>query len=81
MMAANSSPRRLRAALMVFGMPSRASRATSWAKVAGSHRVFYTSNRVFLDGLTQIFATVKVTPNVRDLPANYKAVLEWARMS
>ncbi|KAJ7781216.1 hypothetical protein B0H16DRAFT_1658847 [Mycena metata] len=33
------------------------------------------------DGLTQIFATVKVTPNVRDLPSNYKAVLEWARMS
>ncbi|KAK7061740.1 PX-domain-containing protein [Favolaschia claudopus] len=33
------------------------------------------------DGLTQIFATVKVTPNVRDLPQNYKAVLEWARMS
>ncbi|KAJ7129642.1 hypothetical protein C8R44DRAFT_83981 [Mycena epipterygia] len=33
------------------------------------------------DGLTQIFATVKVTPHVRDLPSNYKAVLEWARMS
>ncbi|KAF7301685.1 PX-domain-containing protein [Mycena indigotica] len=33
------------------------------------------------DGLTQIFATVKVTPNVRDLPPNYRAVLEWARMS
>ncbi|KAJ6613417.1 hypothetical protein B0H10DRAFT_2165289 [Mycena sp. CBHHK59/15] len=33
------------------------------------------------DGLTLIFATVKVTPNVRDLPPNYKAVLEWARMS
>ncbi|KAJ7507837.1 hypothetical protein B0H11DRAFT_2314475 [Mycena galericulata] len=33
------------------------------------------------DGLTQIFATVKVTPNVRDLPSNYKSVLEWARMS
>ncbi|KAJ7276427.1 hypothetical protein B0H12DRAFT_1085354 [Mycena haematopus] len=32
-------------------------------------------------GLTQIFATVKVTPNVQDLPQNYKAVLEWARMS
>jgi hypothetical protein len=31
--------------------------------------------------LTLIFATVKVTPNVRDLPDNYKAVLEWARMS
>ncbi|KAJ7908340.1 hypothetical protein B0H13DRAFT_2233333 [Mycena leptocephala] len=33
------------------------------------------------DGLTQIFATVKVTPSVRDLPPNYKSVLEWARMS
>ncbi|KAJ7904538.1 hypothetical protein B0H14DRAFT_2663361 [Mycena olivaceomarginata] len=33
------------------------------------------------DGLTQIFATVKVTSDVRDLPPNYKAVLEWARMS
>ncbi|KAF8195865.1 hypothetical protein K438DRAFT_1826650 [Mycena galopus ATCC 62051] len=33
------------------------------------------------DGLTQIFATVKITPDVRDLPPNYKAVLEWARMS
>ncbi|KAJ7591002.1 hypothetical protein C8J56DRAFT_934434 [Mycena floridula] len=33
------------------------------------------------DGLTQIFATVKVTPDIRDLPANYQAVLEWARMS
>ncbi|KAF7292459.1 PX-domain-containing protein [Mycena chlorophos] len=33
------------------------------------------------DGLTQIFATVKVTPNVRDLPPNYRSVLEWARMS
>ncbi|KAH8830925.1 hypothetical protein DL96DRAFT_1594841 [Flagelloscypha sp. PMI_526] len=33
------------------------------------------------DGLTQVFATVKVTPNVKDLPENYKAVIEWARMS
>ncbi|KAJ7638835.1 hypothetical protein FB45DRAFT_1023592 [Roridomyces roridus] len=33
------------------------------------------------DGLTQIFTTVKATPDVRDLPSNYKAVLEWARMS
>ncbi|KAJ7068298.1 hypothetical protein C8F01DRAFT_602866 [Mycena amicta] len=33
------------------------------------------------DGLTQIFSTVKVTPNVRDLPPNYRSVLEWARMS
>ncbi|KAG6831606.1 hypothetical protein H0H92_009079 [Tricholoma furcatifolium] len=33
------------------------------------------------DGLTHIFATVKVTPNVRDLPEDYRAVLEWARIS
>lgn len=31
--------------------------------------------------MTHIFATVKVTPDVRDLPDNYKAVLEWARIS
>ncbi|KDQ64528.1 hypothetical protein JAAARDRAFT_52475 [Jaapia argillacea MUCL 33604] len=33
------------------------------------------------DGLTHIFGTIKVTENVRDLPANYQAVLEWARIS
>ncbi|KAF5388233.1 hypothetical protein D9615_000431 [Tricholomella constricta] len=33
------------------------------------------------DGLTHIFATIKVTPDVRGLPANYRAVLEWARIS
>ncbi|KAG6884712.1 hypothetical protein C0993_008780 [Termitomyces sp. T159_Od127] len=33
------------------------------------------------DGLTHIFATIKVTPDVRDLPENYQAVLEWARIS
>jgi hypothetical protein len=35
----------------------------------------------FPDGLTQVFATVKTTPNVRDLPANYQAVIEWGRIS
>ncbi|KAG5652462.1 hypothetical protein H0H81_004958 [Sphagnurus paluster] len=33
------------------------------------------------DGLTQIFATIKVTPDVQGLPANYRAVMEWARIS
>lgn len=33
------------------------------------------------DGLTHIFATVKVTPDVRGLPSNYQAVIEWARIS
>lgn len=28
-----------------------------------------------------MFATIRVTQDVRDLPDNYKAVLEWARMS
>ncbi|KAK0468376.1 uncharacterized protein EV420DRAFT_1504143 [Desarmillaria tabescens] len=32
-------------------------------------------------GLTNVFATVKVTPDIRSLPANYQAVLEWARIS
>ncbi|KAF8681509.1 PX-associated [Rhizoctonia solani] len=33
------------------------------------------------DGLSRIFATIKATQDVRDLPADYKAVLEWARIS
>jgi len=36
---------------------------------------------IFIDGLTQIFGTIKVTPNVHDLPPDYQAVLEWARIS
>ncbi|EMD40720.1 hypothetical protein CERSUDRAFT_149056 [Gelatoporia subvermispora B] len=33
------------------------------------------------DGLTYIFSTIKQTPDIRDLPSNYKAVIEWARIS
>ncbi|KZO98012.1 hypothetical protein CALVIDRAFT_535609 [Calocera viscosa TUFC12733] len=33
------------------------------------------------DGLTSVFATVKVTPDVRDLPRDYQAVLAWGRIS
>ncbi|KAG7096935.1 hypothetical protein E1B28_004334 [Marasmius oreades] len=33
------------------------------------------------DGLTTVFATIKVTPHVRDLPPNYQSVIEWARIS
>ncbi|KAJ3560244.1 hypothetical protein NP233_g10967 [Leucocoprinus birnbaumii] len=33
------------------------------------------------DGLTHVFGTIKVTPNIRDLPPNYQAVTEWARIS
>jgi len=34
-----------------------------------------------IDGLARVFATVKATPDVRQLPPNYQAVLEWARIS
>ncbi|CAE6455627.1 unnamed protein product [Rhizoctonia solani] len=33
------------------------------------------------DGLSRIFATIKATQNVTDLPSDYRAVLEWARIS
>ncbi|CCM01571.1 uncharacterized protein FIBRA_03631 [Fibroporia radiculosa] len=33
------------------------------------------------DGLTHIFATIKVTEDIRKLPPNYQAVVEWARIS
>ncbi|THH01660.1 hypothetical protein EW026_g1070 [Hermanssonia centrifuga] len=33
------------------------------------------------DGLTHVFATIKETQDIRSLPDNYKAVIEWARIS
>ncbi|KAI0773353.1 hypothetical protein BC629DRAFT_1527844 [Irpex lacteus] len=33
------------------------------------------------DGLTHVFATIKETSDVNALPSNYKAVIEWARIS
>ncbi|KAI0340931.1 hypothetical protein BDW22DRAFT_1359779 [Trametopsis cervina] len=33
------------------------------------------------DGLTHVFATIKHTANVHDLPSNYQSVIEWARIS
>ncbi|SNX82586.1 uncharacterized protein MEPE_01292 [Melanopsichium pennsylvanicum] len=33
------------------------------------------------DGLTRIFATIKSTPRIQDLPEKYKALLKWARIS
>ena len=41
----------------------------------------WVSPRPITDGLTHVFATVKVTPDIRGLPDNYKAVVEWARIS
>ncbi|KAI9574880.1 hypothetical protein HD554DRAFT_2050706 [Boletus coccyginus] len=33
------------------------------------------------DGLTHMFALIKTTPHVRQLPEDYQAILEWARIS
>ena len=33
------------------------------------------------DGLTHIFAIIKVTEDIRQLPSNFQAVIEWARIS
>ncbi|KAI0750865.1 hypothetical protein C8Q80DRAFT_1268175 [Daedaleopsis nitida] len=33
------------------------------------------------DGLTHIFATIKETQNIRELPPSFQAVMEWARIS
>jgi hypothetical protein len=34
-----------------------------------------------VDGLVNIFSTVKTTPLAKDLPPNYRAVLEWGRIT
>ena len=36
---------------------------------------------ISLDGLSHVFGTIKITPDIRGLPANYQAVVEWARIS
>jgi hypothetical protein len=33
------------------------------------------------DGLTRMFAVIKTTDDVRDLPPEFKAVIEWGRIS
>ncbi|KAF9259537.1 hypothetical protein L218DRAFT_990028 [Marasmius fiardii PR-910] len=33
------------------------------------------------DGLTTVFATIKLNPSLQDLPHNYQSVVEWARIS
>ena len=33
------------------------------------------------DGLTNVFAVIKVAPDIRQLPQSYQAVIEWARIS
>ncbi|GAA5913550.1 PX domain-containing protein [Sporobolomyces salmoneus] len=33
------------------------------------------------DGLTRVFATIRQTENVEDLPIEYRKVIEWARIS
>ncbi|CAA7259770.1 unnamed protein product [Cyclocybe aegerita] len=33
------------------------------------------------DGLTHVFGIIKVTPDIQGLPDNFKAVVEWARIS
>lgn len=34
-----------------------------------------------VDGLTRIFAAVKQTPNLKHLPREYQAVIEWGRIT
>jgi hypothetical protein len=36
-------------------------------------------SHIFIDGLSHIFAIIKVTPDINQLPHNYRAVTEWGR--
>ncbi|EJU06240.1 hypothetical protein DACRYDRAFT_92330 [Dacryopinax primogenitus] len=38
-------------------------------------------NLMAKDGLTQIFSTVKITSDIKNLPADYQAVIAWGRIS
>lgn len=61
--------------------------STVKGEIVGKGNVFpWRSSRFKLihlhsDGLSHVFAIIKTTPHVRQLPENYQAVLEWARIS
>lgn len=38
-------------------------------------------SEIIIDGLTHVFAIIKVNSHINQLPSNYKAVVEWARIS
>lgn len=43
--------------------------------------VAYCESHIFIDGLSHIFAIIKVTPDINQLPPNYRAVTEWGRIT
>ncbi|PWN50886.1 hypothetical protein IE53DRAFT_410573 [Violaceomyces palustris] len=46
-----------------------------------SHIASFKADLVQKDGLTRIFATIKSTPKIEDLPEKYRALIKWARIS
>jgi Domain of unknown function in PX-proteins (DUF3818) len=53
----------------------------SWERVCSLSFLLLVVDILDIDGLTHIFATIKTTPDVHELPDNYRAVVEWARIS
>lgn len=45
------------------------------------HLSAFKADLVQRDGLSRVFATVKSTPRMEDLPESYRALLSWARIS
>ena len=45
------------------------------------HLQSFKADLIQRDGLTRVFATIKSTPNIEDLPESYRALLAWGRIS
>jgi hypothetical protein len=45
------------------------------------HLQSFKADLIQRDGLTRIFATIKATPNMDDLPESYRALMAWGRIS
>lgn len=79
---ANNLPRKFPLESIHYGAWLKALRAISLAEVIIISRI---SSRVnsdhAVDGLTRMFAVIKTTDDVRDLPPDFQAVLEWGRIS
>lgn len=58
-----------------------ADEAAKRAQELQAHLKDFKQDLIQHDGLTRIFATIKSTPRIEDLPEKYKALLKWGRIS
>ena len=80
---ANNSPKKCLFGSIRYVIWSKALRAISSAKVNTpiSPRCIRIRTNHSIDGLTRMFEVIRTTDNVSNLPSEFRAVIEWGRIS